>query len=292
MSVAVQKLRKARFNKNLYSHRRTFGAPTVPLPPTLGRTPLSIKDQGITSYCTAFATAAVSEYQEKMILSPEYQTAKEGQYQGKPIYDGTSPEVALETARKYGSLPQEQSPLLFSRDGWLTPAEWRNYPPTLDGQAIMHRKDSYYHVTKSYQGIKDALFQAKAENGVVLICGRWFSSWNNPVGGIVPTPSDTYITLHAYVVYDWMTCADGVERLKCQLSQGKSFGDAGTLYLSPDCIKATFGNSWAGTDAFIFRDDNGQNNIAVQITKLQELIGILRNLIELLKRKTAAIFGL
>jgi hypothetical protein len=243
---------------------------------------MKIKDQGTTSYCTAYASTSASEYQEGIELSEEYTTAKEGEIQGTPIFNGTDPRTALTSGVKYGYLPKEQSPMNFFRDGWEQPAFWMNYPAVLDGQAITHRKDSYYSVTKTYQGIKEALFQAKNENGVVIICGRWFAEWNNPIGGIVPTPASPNITLHAYIAYDWVMCADGVERLKCQLSQGASFGDGGVLYLSPACITATFGNAWAGTGAFIFRDDTGQTNQAEEIAFYRQLIGLLQNILALL----------
>lgn len=285
MGVSPQRLRKLPYDKRDYSHEKTFGAPTIPLPPTLGRMVGPIKDQGTSSYCTAFACSSASEYQERITLSPEYQTAKEGENQGSPIYNGTNPRNALSTATKYGSLPDEQSPLKFFKDGWQLPAQWQNYPPKLDGQAISHRKDSYYNVTKTYQGMKDALFQAKAENGVVMIFGKWFSQWNNPIGGIVPTPATSAITLHAYVAYDWVVCADGVERIKCQLSQGSGFGDGGTLYLSSECIAATFGNAWSGTGAYIFRDANGQTNSTVSLTYIEQLVATLQQLVALLSRK-------
>lgn len=283
MAVAIQKLRKIPYDARDYSHEKTFGT-VAALPSTLGRTPPRIKDQGTTSYCTAFATTSASEWQEGIELAEEYTTAKEGEIQGTPIYNGTDPRTALTSGTKYGYLAKEQSPLFFARDGWTAPAIWQNYPPKLDGQAITHRKDSYYSVTKTYAGIKQALYQAKEEDGVVIICGRWFAEWNNPIGGIVPTPGSTYITLHAYIAYDWIMCSDGVERLKCQLSQGNGFGDSGVLYLSKECVDATFGNAWAGTGAYIFRDANGQSNVAIQVDIYTQLIGLLQKLVALLQK--------
>lgn len=282
MGVAVQRLRKIPFDKRDFSHEKTFGT-VAALPATLGRVPQKIKDQGTTSYCTAFATTTASEWQEEIELSEEYTTAKEGEVQGTPIYNGTDPRTALTSGTRYGYLPKEQSPLLFSRDGWQKPAIWQNYPPLLDGQATMHRKDSYYSVTKTYTGIKQALYQAKEEGGVVIMCGRWFGEWNNPISGIVPVPASTYITLHAYIAYDWIICADGVERLKCQLSQGTGFGDKGVLYLSKECVDATFGNAWAGTGAYIFRDDNGQINETEEIALYTQLLGLLQNILAYLQ---------
>lgn len=289
MSPGVRKqgLRRVPFDPRYYSHRHTFGSVVGTLPPTLGRVPVSIKDQGTTNYCTAFATSSAAEYHEKMLLSPEYSTAKEGEYQGSPIYGGTSPTVALETGRRYGFLPFEQSPLRFDKDGWITPARWQNYPPHLDGQAITHRQDSYYKVGASYDAIKNALFQAKDENSVVIMFGKWFQEFNEVDNtGIVKKPTSQYVTLHAYIFYDWMMCADGKERLKAQLSQGQNFGDRGTLYFDRDCITATFGNSiFSGTGAFIFRDDKGQNNQVVQAEIYYRLLDILGRLLALLKQR-------
>lgn len=280
--VSPQKLRKLPFDARDFSHEKTFGT-VAALPPTLGRVPQRIKDQGTTSYCTAFSSTTASEWQEGIELSEEYTTAKEGEVQGTPIFNGTDPRTALTSGVKYGYLPKGQSPFTFEKDGWQVPAEWQLYSPDLDGLAISHRKDSYYSVTKTYEGIKQALFQAKEENGVVIVCGKWFSEWNNPIGGIVPTPASPNITLHAYIAYDWIMCADGIERLKCQLSQGPSFGDGGVLYLSKECVAATFGNAWAGTGAFIFRDDNGQTNQTEEIALYRQLLGLLQNLLALLQ---------
>lgn len=285
MGVSIQKLRKVRFDKRDYSHRHTFGAPLTPLPATLGRKTKWIKDQGTTSYCTAFSTTTASEFQEGIQLSEEYTTAMEGMILGYPITGGADPRTALSNGTENGYLPKEQSPLSFPKDGWTVPADWRNYPTNLAGQAISHRKDSYYSVQKTYKGVKDALFQARNENGVVIVFGKWFAEWNNPIGGLVPVPTQPYITLHAYIMYDWETGVDGVERMKCQLSQGSGYGDGGTLYLSPECVAATFGNSWSGTGAYIFRDDTGQNNVPFKISVLQQLIGKLQNLLDALLKK-------
>src|SRR5665213_3072234 len=133
--VPTQKV--ARFNLNgRFSHSASFGAITA-APPTLGRVVQYIKDQWTTNYCTAAARSAAGSYLFGQNMSFEFQTAKEGQFAGAPIFGGTDPNIADKASEEYGFLPDEQSPHHFATDGWQIPAEWQLYPATLDGQAVV-----------------------------------------------------------------------------------------------------------------------------------------------------------
>lgn len=284
MAVAPQKLKRVPFDKRYYSHARTFGAPAISLPAEFTYTPISIKDQGYTSYCTAFSTTAASEYQEGIELSEEYTTAKIGEVAGAPIIDGAQPTDALTSGIDYGYLPKEQSPLSFERDGWTFPADWRNFPPILDGQSIMHRKDSYYKVSPTYDKIKEAIFQAREDKGVVVAMGFWYSNFNEVgTSGIVTIPVSSPITRHAYLYTGWKVI-NGTEYLVAQLSQGKGYGDGGLLYFSREVINAAWKNAlFNGIGCFIYRDDTGQHTEEVLTKKYYRLIDLLGQLLDLLR---------
>src|SRR5687767_10815247 len=71
-----------------FKHAQFFGSmnPALLPPMGLGRKPLSIKDQGFTQFCTAYATATASEYIEGIVMSPEFQVAKISEFIGRPIF--------------------------------------------------------------------------------------------------------------------------------------------------------------------------------------------------------------
>ncbi len=69
-----------------------------------------IKQQGGTDACTAFSLTSVSEFQEGVILSPEYQFAKIKQITGDINGFGANLRDAAKSVIKFGSIKQEDSP--------------------------------------------------------------------------------------------------------------------------------------------------------------------------------------
>lgn len=254
------------FNHKKAVSKGLFGSikdETVILPiQGLGRKPLAIKDQKTSNYCTGFNVSSSSEYQEKIILSPEYQTAKIGQVAGKPIYNGADPRDAMKSATKFGSLPFDKSPLNFVKDGWEKPADWNNYKTELDSLASIHKKKSYFSVTwgfpddlDAFESARLALWVSNKDNGVIMVFGFWYNEFNQ-VGqnGVVITPASEPITRHAYIVYDWCEI-NGKTYLKAQLSQGTGYGDGGTLYMSREAFNKSMRRGRAdGVGMYIFVD--------------------------------------
>jgi hypothetical protein len=269
-------------HKGTYSLSKTFGAPLV-IPPTLGRIPKYIKDQGETNYCTAFARSAAGSYLYGREMSEEYLTAKEGEVIGAPIFMGADPASADTAVANYGFLPKEQSPFSFEKDGWTVPAFWNSYPPALDGQAIVHCPGQPYNVYPDYQSIKNALISGNGENAIVTVNGYWYGTWQNPIGGILPTPTGSPVSRHSWDVIDYKICSDGVERLVMQLSQGTSWGDGGILYADEECLNTAFKNpALNGLGATQFRLE-GATPIQTQIHTLQLLIMKLGELLAILR---------
>lgn len=258
----------------MFSHENTFGS-SVALPATLGRTPRYIKDQGLSDYCTAAARSAAGSYLFGREMSFEYQTAKEGEEAGSPIYNGAQPNLADEACVDYGFLPDEQCPLKFTQDGWINPAEWQNYPPALDGQAIVNNVGRPFDVAPEFDSIKSALFQGKAENAVVIANGFWYDEWNSPRYGIVPTPKTAPLTRHDYIFIDWKTI-EGTEYLIAQLSQGTGFGDGSLIYMTREAIQVAFaGPLFNGVGCEIFRLGTGATPIQIELSKLQKVVQLL-----------------
>lgn len=275
MSMAVQRQNLGRFRlRGRYSHKKTFGA-VLQLPPTLGRIALYVKDQGLTQYCTAAGNSVAGSYLYGQDMSFEWQTAKEGQVAGQPIFNGAEPNVADTASEEYGFLPVGHSPRHFETDGWQLPAQWQQYPEELDQVAREYRDFAPYNVYPDYASIKNALAGGHADNSVVIARGFWYQSWNNPIGGIVTAPGDKPITRHEYLFIDYKVCPDGVERLVAQLSQGTGFGNGSEVYMDPQCVAATFRSpGFNGLGCVILRR-GGPNPVVTQITLLQRLLIVL-----------------
>lgn len=280
MGIPIQKVRRFT-HKGTYSHSKTFGAAVAV--PTLNRLARYIKNQGTSSYCTAAAGSVAGSYLFGKEMSFEYQTAKEGQAVGLPIFDGADPATRDRAAMEYGFLPDEQSPLKFSTDGWQIPAEWQSYPKTLDGQAIVNTGFAPFNVYPDYQSVKNALISGEPDNAVVIMDGFWYREWQNPIGGLLPIPTTSPITRHDYIVIDFSTHPDGIERLTLQLSQGTSFGVGGLLYLDETSFNTAFKYpSFNGLGATIYRK-GAVNPVQTKIANLQKLIILLGELYSLLK---------
>ena len=280
--VHDQRLGRYHRHSKMLSHENTFGSSVV-FPPTLGRTPQFVKDQGLSDYCTAAARSAMASYYFGREMSFEYQTAKEGEVSASPIYNGAQPDTADQASANYGFLPDEQSPLKFTRDGWIKPAEWQNYPPALDGQAIINRVNQPFDVNPDYDSIKSALYQGEADNAVVIVNGFWFNEWNNPTAGIVPVPKRAPITRHDFLFIDWVTLGT-TEYLVAQLSQGTTFGVGSILYMSREAIEVAFKNPILnGVGCEIFRKGNGQSLAQVELSKLEKLVQLLGELLTQLR---------
>ena len=243
-----------------YNHARIFGAPApLSLPKAgIGRKPLAVYDQQVTNFCTAFATAAASSYQEGIPLSPEFQVAKTGQVVGKPILNGADLRDALKSTILFGSIAQKDSPYSLENNGNKI-ANWYEWPEELTQKALEHVKSAYYDVKSgpydTFDNIRSALWQAKDKNGVVIVGTPWYEAWNTPVQGVVSMPpfgAKTYLA-HAWAIIDFTD-----EYLIAQLSQGESFGDKGLLYFPREVINFAFKEDWSL--AFILRDKEDQTS--------------------------------
>lgn len=285
MKVPIQKLR--RYNlRGAFSHHKTFGSATI-APLTLGRAARYVRDQKTTNYCTAAARSLAGSFLYGKEMSFEYMTAKEGEIAGQPIFNGSDPGTADLAIPRYGFLPMELSPFSFATNGWATPAIWQNYPPELDGIAILNCPGTPYNVYPDYQSIKAALVAAadQGEDAIVVANGFWYNEWNYPVNGQIVVPFTSPMTRHSYTFIDYRTFPDGIERLVAQLSQGRDFGEDGLVYMDEATVNKAFKYpSLNGLGCTISRKQGALpiqthiSQIQAMLMKLGELLDKLRGL--------------
>lgn len=255
---------RAKYRLKDYLYHPTFGTTIDALPglPSdgLGRVPLVIKDQGVSNFCTAFGISSQKEYTSNVQMSPEYQTALEGELNGSPIFSGADPDLAMASGLK-GILPQTSSPYTFQTNGWTDPAYFVNYDQSLAGVASQFKEESYYSLTHplsvssdfdTFDSIRIGLWDSKTE--VVIAFGWWYQEWNVLGGdGIVQMPTNP-VTRHCYLFIDFKVI-NGVEYLVAQLSSGKKLGDNGLLYFPREVVNYAWKNPyWNGLRLYIYRD--------------------------------------
>jgi hypothetical protein len=258
----------------------------------LGRSPIAIKDQRGTLFCTAYGTAAASEYQEGIELSPDFQVAAVSRVAGAPILNGADPRDALNALPTFGSLAQHLSPFSLDTHGAAFVANLDNWPADLIEKAKEHAKAAYIRINgphDTYDNIRNALYMGQAENQAVVAFGRWYRGWNN-VGpsGIVPDDQSALHGYHCYIFIDW-TIIDGVEYLVAQNSYGTAFGKGGLQYFSRKIVNEAWkpDSLWGdGIGLFILRDVSPETIAEQKRSLLFILAGVLLKIVTALRLYT------
>lgn len=227
-----------------FSHSKLFGTADLSQLPKegLGRKPISIKNQGFTSFCTAFSTACGREYQEGIELSPEYQVALISQVVGSPILNGADGRDALKALTAFGSLPQADAPYRLGDKSPEFIANLSNWPTDRLVKAGDHKAQAFFTVDGPYDAfdnIRTALMAGKDENQVVYVFGKWFTSWNSNGVRKLIKESVGGNSLHAYVIFDFGQL-DDEDCVKVQQTYGTAAGDQGIQYLSREAVNAAF----------------------------------------------------
>lgn len=205
--------------------------------------PFQIKHQLDTDLCTAFAVTAVSEDQERVDLSPEYQFAKTKQIRGEYEEWGADLRSACKSVVKFGSLPQGSSPYRVGANDRNTIANWERYHPGLDENAKPHRKRSYFRVDTgrydTFDNIRASLWQNREEKATVITGVVWRPSWLGAPGGVIPKSSETGGYGHAIKVFG-QKLFDGEPYLVVQNSYGEGCGDKGLFYFPREVVNREF----------------------------------------------------
>lgn len=226
--------------------------------------PLEIKQQYSTDMCTAFALSAMSEYQEKIKLSPEYSFSRIKKIRGEWRQWGANLRDACKAAVKTGFLPQGKLPDKFKRERFNSDQEWRNYVANwenwterVDFFAKPHRKKAYFYVDGSFDtfdNIRSALWMNLAEKRAVLTGVIWRAEWTYAEKGVIPLIYSDGGFGHAFIFIgqEVNTRIDTGQKkiyLVAQLSNGTDIGDGGIFYFPREVVnqECVFGN-------YTFRD--------------------------------------
>lgn len=225
----------------------------VPLEDFVVSIPLLIKNQGDTDLCTAYTVTSVSEDQESIALSPEFQFAKIKQLLGNTEGWGADLRTACKSATAIGSITSTLAESYMHSKGIDTRdaiADWNNWPADFDNIAAEHRKCSYLTVEgpSLFDAIRSALWTHRAEHRTVAVGAKWRPEWTVAKDGYIPESYGTEGFGHAFKIFG-QKMRNGVPYLVAQLSNGIEIGDQGIFYFPKDIVDREFVYG-----AFMFKD--------------------------------------
>lgn len=278
-------------NDKRFLHTKAFGlAPLADIPRYgLGRIPLKINQQFDTMYCTGAATESAAEYEEGRKFSFEFQVAAISRRAGAPIVHGADPRMAYEARCDYGCLPDEMTPatLRLSAQGDPTAiADWNKWPPAVWLRARDYVAAGYFWLGSEYEPfdqVREALWNARDDNEVVMATGKWYEAWNQ-VGedGVIPATTDGQFFMHEYLFIDWIVI-NGRDYLVIQNSAGEEFGRGGVQFIDRATMNAAWPRKWGdGTALAMWRKVhvNDINSLKEQwLTLTESVISILEGIL-------------
>lgn len=204
--------------------------------------PLEIKDQYDTDMCTAFASCAVSEDQEGVILSPEYFFAQIKKQMGNWRGWGADLRSVCKVAVKAGFLEEKDNPYQLEDRGRNFVANWTNWNPVLDAKARSHRKSSFLRVggyKNRFDSFRGALWQNKGAKCSILTGVTWQKEWTSAENGIIPKDPGNPLFGHALKIFGQKKINDELY-LVAQLSNNKTIGSEGIFYFPREVINREF----------------------------------------------------
>ncbi len=162
--------------------RKLGGLVTLPkleeLPERFVLEPLSLKDQGESDFCTAFASTLLSEMQEGVVLSPEYSFALGKLLSRDPDEWGQDIRKALKAHVKIGAIEQSDAPFSLENKDQDFLRRFMNWPDTLLQKTALHRKQSFAEITgpyDHYDNIRASIWKFQKEKRGVISGVNW--SW-------------------------------------------------------------------------------------------------------------------
>lgn len=234
-----------------FSHSVVFGATRIDQIPdnfSTGIVPVKIKDQKQLDFCAGFSSSEVSEDQEGIELDPLWQFAqikrvmmKNGGTLESYGADLRSAGMALVT---YGSIPQKISPININNERDYL-ANWKNWPKTLEADAIKYKKKSMFFVdgpNDIFDNIRVVLWKNKPRKMSVLVGCSWRRSWTYAPNGVIPATGweNEGGGGHALKIFD-QKVINSVPYLCVQNSWGEGVGDKGVFYFPREVINSQFG---------------------------------------------------
>lgn len=233
-----------------YNHEKVFGVSAEPMPDRY-LLPSTILDQDGTYHCTAYASCAIQESQEKIQFDPEWFYKQIGFIAGKYSDYGYSLRDALLTGVKKGFKPLVG----------------------MEIDAEKYKEGGFYWITGTdlFLKVKQAMWRAKNELKTALGGTGWYDNWTLSQNGIVKEGID-FVGLHAVSIKGWDKI-DGKEYLVIQNSYGTQYGNKGFFYFPKEVFNKTFTQGLG-----VWRSVSEEQ----QITKLNILLETLYKLINLI----------
>lgn len=221
----------------------------VPSTPFLVNNVLTVRDQGETDYCSAYAACAVSEDQEEIVFIPEYTFFRTKEIMGDFESWGADLRSACKALVRFGSVPNSATTdIPKTRDDVLKLESWEKYVDL----AQKYRKETFFSVDGKYDlfdNIRAAMWQNRSERRSILTGCMWSQAWIDAPHGVIPKEVIPGEFGHAFKICG-QDSINGELHLVAQLSGGTSVGDQGLYYFPREVVNreiTPFG-------AFMFKD--------------------------------------
>lgn len=242
-------LKKRLASRKDYSHAKTLGVSAVQLPAELLFLS-TIRDQGSSEHCTAYASTATRESMKGVAYDPELQWKEEVAIYGGDTGGGVTIETAAATGTKTG----------FTPFGSLIPQD---------------KTSAFFWVHKKGLDLFDTLRQTINQIQAPLVAGLdWYWDFDTP-NGIIPNSFTNLLGGHCVKIAGFKQIG-GVDYLVIQNSWGEPLGNNGLFYFSREMTNKCFDNEYG---IFYWSDD--QN---AQVQRLGLISALLINLMNLYKR--------
>lgn len=199
------------------------------LPREYKLTPLEVKDQLGSDFCTAYATCTVSEMQENTRFEPSWTFAKSKELSGNKDDWGQNIRTAMKTHQKFGALPQDSTTFSVHTK---TPKFLRDIDnwPDFDSVAYPFRKKSYFKVTGQYDAFDNARASLyKFGSGVVTGV-----NWGWPISQFYLKEIPKGGFGHCVAIVGYTTLENGDDVLILHNSYSNNAGVDGHYYISRD----------------------------------------------------------
>lgn len=267
-------LKKTKEDPRDFSHKKTFGSISQPLPDEyiIGSCP--VKNQMQTEFCTAFASYVLAALEDGKDFSPEWFFAKEVEISGET--DGQDLRTACKTAVQYGFLLQDLALNTTLNQSAQFLADPKNWSFSDDLAAVVYKKKSYFRVDGNFQEIKQTLYQNIGEKRAIITGIDWYNEFTYAPNGIIPSPYKELGGGHCIPIIGFKKIND-VDYIIIQNSYGDQIGDKGLYYFNEEVFNREFNQPM-----YMFVDIDNTNIVPQPIgNKLQILIKNICQLVHL-----------
>jgi len=243
--IIKEGLRPLEKDKRDFIYSQAFGAVAeLPKESFMVAEPLEIKNQFESDLCTAFASTLISEFQEDIKLSPEYQFAKTKEIAGNYMTWGANLRTTMKSLVKFGSLEYSKAKYNLTNKDRNFVANWQNWTFEDDMLALIHKKRSFFKIDKSgykdlFDALRGALYQNKEWKRGILTGCAWRNSWTGAINGIVPRSYENGGFGHAFALVG-QKVIENVPYLVAVLSNGTEIGHNGYFYFPREVVNKEF----------------------------------------------------